>query len=291
MIGGGGLRIAIAALLLGAGHALAQDIAQAVPAAPASGATQAPGATPTQLDRDAALGRSQDAVGRSVGDFTLLDRQGRPVRLADYRGKPLLVSFLYTGCFAACPTSTRNLAAAVEKANRALGPGRFNVVSIGFNQPFDSPEAMAAFARKHRIVAPNWEFLSPPQRIVEALTGNFGFSFVATPAGFDHVTQVAIVDAGGVIRRQVYGEKPDAADLVEPIKRMVAGAALPQSTGTVRELVDRVRILCSVYDPASGEYRVSYAFVIEIAGFLVFFFGTLAFVWRELRRHRQLGNS
>lgn len=286
MTAGARLRIAILAVLgFGAGHALAQDIARPGPAAPGSGAT------PTQLDREAALRRSQDAVGRTVGDFTLLDRRGRPVRLVDYRGKPLLVSFMYTGCFSACPTSTRNLAAAVEQANRVLGPGRFNVVSIGFNQPFDSPEAMAAFARKHRIVAPNWEFLSVPQRFVEALTGNFGFGFVATPAGFDHVTQVTIVDAGGIIRRQVYGEKPDAADLVEPIKRMVTGAALPESTGTVRELLDRVRILCSVYDATTGEYRVNYSFVIEIAGFLVFFFGTLAFVWRELRRHRQLGNS
>ncbi|GAB4171593.1 MAG: SCO family protein [Rhodocyclaceae bacterium] len=256
-----------------------------------AGAAQAtgPAATTTRLDANGALARSDAAVGLPVGEFTLLDRNGRPVRLADYRGKPLLVSFVYTGCFAACPTATRNLHRAVEKAVAVLGPGRFNVVSIGFNQPFDSPEAMAAFARKHGIALPNWEFLSPPAEAVDALTRNFGFSYVATPAGFDHVTQVALVDAGGIIRRQVYGERPDPDELVEPLKRMVVGAALPARGGGLREILDRVRILCSVYDAASGEYRVSYAFVIEVVGFAVFFLATLAFVWREFRRQRPLG--
>ena len=276
----GGARCLWVALALFSGAACADDRGVSVAAAEA-----------TRLDAGAAIDRSQGAVGRAVGDFTLFDRRGRPVRLADYRGKPLLVSFVYTGCFAACPTATRNLHRAVEKAARALGPGRFNVVSIGFNQPFDSPEAMASFARKHGIAAPNWEFLSPPAAIVGALTANFGFSYVATPAGFDHVTQVAIVDGGGIIRRQVYGEKPDPDELVEPLKRMVLGAALPAQGGSFRELLDRVRILCSVYDAASGEYRVSYAFVIEIAGFALFFFATLAFVWRELRRQRPLGRA
>ena len=48
---------------------------------------------------DDALRASQAVIGKTIGDFTLLDREGRPVRLSSYRGKPLLVSFIYTGCF------------------------------------------------------------------------------------------------------------------------------------------------------------------------------------------------
>ena len=97
------------------------------------------------LDEQEALRASQAVIGRSVADHTLLDRDGRPLRLSSYRGKPLLVSFIYTGCFQVCPTQTRALHEAVKGLDAALGPQQYNVVSIGFNQPFDSPTAMRAF--------------------------------------------------------------------------------------------------------------------------------------------------
>ena len=66
--------------------------------APAAGDLQAL-PTPISLDQTAALRASQAVLGNRIGDFTLLDPEGRPVRLSQYRGKPLLVSFIYTGCF------------------------------------------------------------------------------------------------------------------------------------------------------------------------------------------------
>jgi cytochrome oxidase Cu insertion factor (SCO1/SenC/PrrC family) len=95
----------------------------------------------TTLDEKAAFAFSQSAIGKQVGDFVLLDRQGRPVELSRYRGKPLLVTFIYTACFQVCPTITRNLQKAVENTVSVMGADRFNVISIGFNQPFDSPQA------------------------------------------------------------------------------------------------------------------------------------------------------
>ena len=89
------------------------------------------------LDAEKALKLSQSVLNQPLGDFALLDRNGKPVRLADYHGKPLLVSFIYTGCFEVCPTTTKNLQKAVTNTVAVLGTSRFNVVSIGFNQPFD----------------------------------------------------------------------------------------------------------------------------------------------------------
>ena len=103
------------------------------------------------LDGDAAVRTSQEAIGRRIEDRTLLDRNGKPVRLSSYRGKPLLVSFVYTGCFEVCPTGTRALHEAVSALETRFGTGQFNVASIGFNQPSDSPTAMKAFAAQNGI--------------------------------------------------------------------------------------------------------------------------------------------
>ncbi len=242
------------------------------------------------LDATAALRASQAAIGRQLADFTLLDREGRPVRLSDYRGKPLLVNFIYTGCFQVCPTSTRALAEALQAMSGGFDTTQFNVVSIGFNQPADSPQAMKAFALQHRIGSPNWNFLSAPAAIVETLTREFGFVYAPTQAGFDHLLQVGVVDANGRLVTQVYGDDFSADRLGEPLRRLLADQPLPAQL-SLADIVEKVRVLCSVYDPKSGTYRVSYSLAFEVAGGVTFAIAMLWFFaleWRERRRLRRL---
>jgi protein SCO1/2 len=241
------------------------------------------------LDAAAALRASQAAVGRTPGDYTLLDREGRPVRLAQFRGQPLLVSFIYTGCFQACPAGTRALEQTVQALERRLGERSFRVVSIGFNQPADSPQALKAFAAQHRITRANWEFLSAPAPIVEPLTRDFGFAYAATPAGFDHVLQVTLLDAQGRIVRQVIGEPPPPDVLGEALEQLVAGQPLPPQ-GLAAQVMDRIRILCTVYDPQTGTYRVDYRLAWELAGGLTFILSVALYMlndWRVRRRERR----
>ena len=232
-----------------------------------------------------ALRESQAAIGRSLGDYVLRDTSARPVRLADFRGKPLVVSFVYTGCFQACPVTTQFLAKAVRTARSALGEDSFNVVTIGFNQPFDGPEAMADFARRNRIADPRWAFLAPQASDVEALVREFGFNYNATPKGFDHVTQATIVDASGVVYRQIYGETFDLPMLVQPLKELLSGEAV--RTFSLENVWTKVKLYCTVYDPVGGGYRLNYSLFVELfAGFT--FLGALGwFAIREYRRMRR----
>jgi protein SCO1 len=242
------------------------------------------------LDEKQALRASQAVIGSSVPEHTLLDRDGRPLRLSSYRGKPLLVSFIYTGCFQVCPTQTRALFEAVKGLDARFGPHQFNVVSIGFNQPFDSPTAMRAFAAEQRIDAPNWAFLSPPPATVDKLTRDFGFSFVATPAGFDHLLGVTVVDAAGRIHSQVLGNRLSAAQLGEPLRELLGAAPLPQQW-RVSDVVERIRILCTVYDPETGAYRYDTKLIFEIAGGLTFFISVGVYLLLELLRRRRDARS
>jgi protein SCO1/2 len=272
--------------LLGLGLLLAATAAVAVE--PAVATEREPGSVP-RLDEREALRLGEAAIGRSVPDFELLDRNGRPLRLSSYRGKPLLVSFIYTGCFEVCPTQTRALQAAVQGLDRMLGEHQFNVVSIGFNQPFDSPDAMRSFAKRNRIGWRNWEFLSPARTQVEALTQAFGFSFVATPAGFDHVLGVTVVDGNGRIHAQVYGDRLRADQLGVPLRQLLVDLP-PRPPSTLAEVVERVRILCTVYDPDSGEYRYDYKLILELIGGALFFFSVIGYLlaeWLSQRRARQ----
>jgi protein SCO1/2 len=237
------------------------------------------------LDTKAALRESQAAIGRAIGDYRLTDADGKAVRLSAFRGKPLVVSFVYTGCFQICPTTTKHLETMVRQAERAIGPGTFHVATIGFNLPFDTPEAMGDFARKQGVRNANWSFLSPEAKTLDALLADFGFLREATPAGFDHLLQVSIVDAEGRIYRQVYGDAFDAPAFVGPLLELAQNA--PRPAGTLSAIIEEIRLLCTVYDPAAGKYRVNYAVLIEIlVGASVLLVGITSVVieWRRRRR-------
>jgi len=206
------------------------------------------------------------------------------VRLAELRGKPLVVSFIYTGCFQVCPVTTRSLADAVAGAERTLGPGTFRVATIGFNLPFDTPAAMKDFQRKHGVQSPNWLFLSPDAKTLPGLVADFGFRYESTAAGFDHLLQASIVDAEGRIYRQVYGDALATQLFVGPLLELARNTPVPQ--GSVAGFFEKVKLLCTVYDPVAGRYRVNYVIVAEILVGASIILGVLAFLFVELRRRR-----
>ncbi len=243
--------------------------------------------TPLGLDQTVALRVSQAVIGKAIGDYTLLDREGRPVRLSQYRGKPLLVSFIYTGCFQVCPRTTKVLKDAIESGRGIFGTDQFNVISVGFNQPTDTPQAMRSFARQYRIDVPNWEFLSPHLSIVEPLTREFGFSYLSTPAGFDHVLQATLLDAEGRIYRQIYSNDLNADSIGEPIRQLLRNAPVEQQL-RLDDFIDRLWILCTVYDPKTGKYRVKNDMLIGIAGGITFAFAMLWLFVAEWRLRRNV---
>lgn len=219
------------------------------------------------LDREAALRTSQAALGRRLSDHRFLDRSGRPVKIGDFRGAPLVVNLVYTSCYHSCSVSTRYLGEIVDVAREAIGDGAFSVATIGFDSANDSPERMASYARRQGIDSPGWVFLSGDSETTRALAAELGFSYAASPKGFDHLTQVTIVDGDGIIYRQVYGDRFEPPALVEPLKELVWG--LDGASSVVDRWMDNIRLFCTIYDPSVGRYRFDYSiFAALIVGFL-----------------------
>ncbi len=214
------------------------------------------------IDDQAALAFSQAAIGRPLGDYDLLDREGKPVMFTEYRGKPLVISMIYSSCFHTCPVITQYLARAVKLARSAVGEDGFNVVSIGFDARYDRPDSMKTFARQRGVSQdPFWEFLSATDAtVIQQLSENLGFIFTKTQTGFDHLAQITVVDAEGKIYRQIYGENFNPPVLVETLKEIIFGNTASSGTNFSR-LVNKARLWCTIYDPKSNTYRFNYSMV------------------------------
>jgi protein SCO1/2 len=238
------------------------------------------------FDEKLALKESQAAIGRQVGNYRFVDSTGRQVGMNDLRGKPLVVSFVYTGCFQVCPATTQFLAGAVRAAERALGPGTFRVATIGFNLPADDPASLRAFARKFGIASPHWLFLSPEASSLESLTKDLGFRYEATAAGFDHLLQVTILDGDGRVYRQIYGDAFEQPLFTGPLLQLAQNAPVPPEN-VLEGAWEKFKLLCTVYDPSAGRYRVNYVVIIELLVGASVMLGGIGFVMREWRRRQR----
>jgi protein SCO1/2 len=216
-----------------------------------------------EYDRAAALDISQGAIGRQLDNYTLRDSAGQPFVMSELRGKPLLVSMIYTSCHHICPTITRNLRDKIEVAQEALGEDAFNVVTVGFDWRVDTPDRMREFESRLGLDhVPNWHFLATEAGVVDELSDNLGFLFYPSAKGFDHLAQATVVDADGRIYRQVYGVDVETTAIVEPLKELVFNT--PRNAGFVEHWVSTFKLFCTVYDPNSDRYRFDYSIFMSI---------------------------
>ncbi len=236
-----------------------------------------------EFDYKTALKLSQDAIDHTIGDYIFTDSTGKTISTTDFRGKPLVISLIYTSCYHTCPMTTRHLARVVQIARDALGADSFAVATIGFDTPHDTPEAMRYFANKQGV--DSWHFLSADAETLKALIKDLGFIFFASPRGYDHIVQATVVDAEGKIYRQVYGEVFDTPLLVEPLKQLVFGQSKPQEP-FLTDLINKVRFFCTTYDPSTDAYHFDYSiFIGMFIGASIIFF-TIVFIVREFLRKR-----
>jgi len=227
-----------------------------------------------QLDPGAAIAKGTQAMGRPLGNYTLVDMNGSSLSLRDYRGKPLVISLVYTACSSVCPLTTQHVIDAVTEAGRVFGQDRFAVLTVGFDARNDTPARLSQFASIQGIKLPNWRVASADAATIEALLGDLGFSYRAVAGGFDHLTQTTVVDPEGKIYRHVYGEDFPLQVFMEPLKDLIYGTATPFSFSGV---LDRIKFICTAYDPGAGRYRIDYGLVFGsvIAAFSLLVMGAL----------------
>jgi protein SCO1 len=247
-------------------------------------------ATDGGYDADSAVATSQAAIGKPLEGYLFYDRQGRAVKLSDYQGKPLLISMIFTSCHHVCPAITRHLATAVQAAREAMGEDSFQVLTIGFDTPVDTPDAMRVFANKQSIDDSNWEFLSGSADEVARLVDNIGFVYFPSPRGFDHINQVTVIDRDGVVYRQVYGAAFELPWMVEPIKELVYNR--PQPGDHIGSgLLNRIKLFCTVYDPNTGRYKFDYSLFVGMAVGAIIVLSVIFWLLLEYSRARRKKKS
>lgn len=145
------------------------------------------------------------AVGDQIPDAALIDQADRRRTLSEWKGTPLLVTFIYTQCPLPnfCPAMNRNFASIQRSlAADATLKGRLMLVSVSFDPEHDTPAVLADFASKHETDPAVWTWLTGDRVTTDRLAAKFGVSVIrdgATAADVTHNLRTTLVDADGRI--------------------------------------------------------------------------------------------
>jgi len=114
-------------------------------AAAVMGATSAIGASSSSASLDGPTVSSPTPAPA----LRLRNYHGREVRLSSYRGKAVLLTFIYTHCHDVCPL----IAAELHEALGILGrrASEVQVIGVTVDPRGDTPAAIAAFLAKHQM--------------------------------------------------------------------------------------------------------------------------------------------
>jgi protein SCO1/2 len=121
------------------------------------------------------------------------------VDLKQFRGKAVLVTFIYTHCPDICPLIVSHLHAAQAE----LGPeaGKLQIIAVSTDPRGDKPKAVAAFLKKHEMTD-RMEYLVGSEKQLERVWADWNIIAKPSPTGRDRVEHSALiygVSAGGKI--------------------------------------------------------------------------------------------
>jgi protein SCO1/2 len=172
--------------------------------------------------------------GNPAPDFSLTDQHGAAVSLADFRGKAVALSFIFTNCPDICPLIAGQMRAAYDllPENR-----RDAVVFLGVtvDPARDTPEALQAFSQRFELDSvPGWHALTGDRSTLEAVWASYGIEATeiadevnshingsAAVAKIRHTDAIYLIDKKGK-QRSLLRADVDPQDLANDLKELAS---------------------------------------------------------------------
>lgn len=180
-----------------------------------------------------AVTESADPQGRADSDVTdeslyLLDavwndQHAQPMRLVSLRGKPVVLSMIFTSCGWACPTIVQDMK---KIAGRLLEDVQDDVhyVLVSMDPERDTPDVLVRYARTHQLDDSRWTLLRGESTDVRQLAALLGIRYRKESNGqFSHTNMITILNEEGEVVHVHMGLESDPTDTVDKLQNLLTG--------------------------------------------------------------------
>jgi protein SCO1/2 len=159
-------------------------------------------------------------IGESIPSFALYDQDGRVVQAARFRGRQIMLNFIYTRCPVAtmCPAATLRMMDVQQQA-RAAGVKNLQLISITLDPAYDTPGVLAEYAKARAIDTGNFAFLTGPERAIRDLLTQFGVIAEFKDGLLKHSLATLLINEQGRIVHRADGSQWTVGEFVERMHR------------------------------------------------------------------------
>jgi protein SCO1/2 len=137
--------------------------------------------------------------GVRAPDFRLRDQQGKTVSMRAFRGRPVIVTFLYTTCDETCPTMAQTVKGALNDLS-----GDVPAIAVAVDPPRDTAEQARKFLSKQRVIGRLDFVLGSRAQLAPVWKG---FAIQPQSVNQEHQARFTLVDKRGFQRIGFPGAK------------------------------------------------------------------------------------
>jgi protein SCO1/2 len=173
-------------------------------------------------------------VGEQAPDFRFVDQDGKPVRLRQFRGRPVLLTFIYTRCPLPdyCIRMSGNFTQVAGELKRS-DPGvyrQLQLLSISIDPDYDKPAVLKRYGRSYASeVDPNfvhWKFVSGTETETRRAAEFFGLTYVPEGGQIVHSLRTVLLAPDGRIAAQFPGNDWRPAEVESELRKLTKAAAI-----------------------------------------------------------------
>jgi protein SCO1/2 len=167
----------------------------------------------SQKSVDQPLGESSPAVakgpqaGDEVPDFTFVNQDGKRISLKQYRGRALILTFIYTRCPVPdfCTLMSNNFAQVDQALQKSPDLyAQTHLLSISIDPKYDTPKVMRSYGAAHTgnyadEKFTHWEFATGQPEEIERAAKYFGLTYFPETDQIVHSLRTAVITPDGKV--------------------------------------------------------------------------------------------
>jgi protein SCO1 len=170
--------------------------------------------------------------GDDVPNFSFITQNGNRISIDRYRGKILLITFIYTRCpfpdF--CPRMSSNFDAIYRQLGSNSALTNVRLLSVSFDPEHDTPQTLRKYgfsvAHTHDPeLFKSWQFAAPSAKDLPAIASFFGLTYKPDAGLITHSLSTAVIGPDGKIVSWYHGADWQISDLIKDATGAVSTAA------------------------------------------------------------------
>jgi protein SCO1 len=172
---------------------------------------------------------AQPKPGDAVPDYHLVNQDGKAVHLAQYKGKVLLLTFIYTRCPVPeyCTLMSNNFTEIDQELQKdSKLYDKTHLLSISFDPEYDTPQVLRSYGAAHtgnynKETFSHWEFVTGDAAEVKKMAEFFGFTYIPEKDQIVHTLQTVLVGPDEKIVKVYSGNEWKPADVLGDIRATI----------------------------------------------------------------------